>query len=238
MKKLIIILKGFLEKKKTEIEKYQQYGIERPLSRCKRESIMLACTWCFMMCAAWLSESLSAVWAGILALAGVLCAPVLVLKSYEDRKRAMSIVLDHYLYALTYRQGLLMQSGFGLRKALQLALERDVKPLEKFQAWKETLQLLSQGAEFQTTLEKLQVRFRHHASRQLIQIWIQGEKKSEEDAMIMLQTWMAHFREKEMDIAAGRQSVNALWLLLPPMINFTVLIALLISPIFLGGLNL
>lgn len=229
------IFKG--RRKYLNIEHYQAFGIKEPYKKWVIDSRKLMIAWSGLILAGYLSESILFMWCIPFLMIGWLCVPFIVLKSFETQKKTKSEKLNHLLYRLIYRQGLLIQSGYSLRKSLQHALEKDVLSIRNYPIWAETLNLLAQGAVFETTLIKLSKNSYHELSDQLAQLWLQGEKRSEDEVLLMMHQWLERFREKDKDVIAGKISSNSLWIIFPSMINFSVLVIILISPIFFGGLK-
>lgn len=137
---------------------------------------------------------------------------------------------------MTYRYGLLIQSGHSLRKALLLAMESEALTWKSFPAWHEAHVRLRHGGDYESALMKLQT-FNHSGTKSWARCCLYGERKSEADLIKLLLDWMEEVKMDAQQTEAVSHASGQLWLMLPAMFQFGVLMILLISPIFLGGLE-
>jgi len=167
---------------------------------------------------------------------GFMLVPLILLKSLSERKEAKSKQLDKALFSMSYRYGLLIQSGHSLRKALLIAMEADALIWKTFPVWQEARVRLMRGGDYEAALLRLQT-LNHSGTRSWARCCLFGERKSESDLIALLHDWMEDFKMNVEQTEATSLVKGQLGLMLPAMLQFGVLMLLLISPIFLGGIN-
>lgn len=167
---------------------------------------------------------------------GLMLVPLILLKSLSERKEARSRQLDKALFSMTYRYGLLIQSGHSLRKALLIAMEADTLIWKNFPVWHETRVRLMQGGDYEAALQRLRT-FNHSCTKSWARCCLYGERKSEADLIALLQDWMEDFKTNVEQTEASSLVKGQLGLMMPALLQFGVLMLLLISPIFIGGIN-
>ncbi|WP_139159758.1 hypothetical protein [Acidaminobacter hydrogenoformans] len=168
-------------------------------------------------------------------LAGMLLVPFVVLKGLEERRNVRGAILNQAIYGMTYRYGLLIQGGHSLRKALLIAMENEAETLMSFPAWRQTRLRLIQGGDYEAAVMPLMV-LEHQGTKNWARSCLYGERKSEEDVVKMLHDWMEAFRADAQQSEATQLVTGQLWLMMPAFFQFGILMVLLISPIFMGGL--
>ena len=166
---------------------------------------------------------------------GVMVIPVILLSGMHEVKAKRSRTLDHAIFSMTYRFGLLIQSGYSVRKALLLAMESDEVLWTSFPLWKALRVRLVQGGDYEASLQQLEL-FDHVTTRSWTRCCLYGERKSESDLVLMLHEWMNEFKMEVKRDEVKHQAAGQLWMMMPALSQFGVLMILLISPIFLGGL--
>lgn len=167
---------------------------------------------------------------------GLLLVPLIIIKGLGERKETRSRELDRALFSMTYRYGLLIQSGHSLRKALITAMESDSLIWRTFPVWHETRIRLQNGGDYESALFRL-LTFNHSGTKSWARCCLYGERKSEADLIALLHDWMEDFKMIAEQTETASQVKGQLGMMMPALLQFGILMLLLISPIFLGGIN-
>ncbi|WP_300686664.1 hypothetical protein [Acidaminobacter sp.] len=180
--------------------------------------------------------SLSLINTVLCVLMGLLMVPLIIIKGLSERKLTRSRQLDRALFSMSYRYGLLIQSGHSLRKALIMAMESDSLIWRAFPVWHETRIRLQNGGDYELALLRL-LTFNHSGTKSWARCCLYGERKSEADLIGLLHDWMDDFKMIAEQTEAASHVKGQLGMMMPALLQFGVLMLLLISPIFLGGIN-
>lgn len=169
-------------------------------------------------------------------LMGLLLVPLIIIKGLSERKLTRSRQLDRALFSMTYRYGLLIQSGHSLRKALIMAMESDSLIWRTFPVWHETRIRLRNGGDYESSLFRL-LTFNHSGTKSWARCCLYGERKTEADLIALLHDWMEDFKMIAEQTETASHVKGQLGMMMPALLQFGILMLLLISPIFLGGIN-
>lgn len=180
--------------------------------------------------------SLTLITSVLCVLLGLLSTPLIIFKGLIERKEARSRQLDRALFSMTYRFGLLIQSGHSLRKALVLAMETESLNWVTFPVWHELRVRLKHGGDYESALLRL-LTFNHSGTKSWARCCLYGERKSESDLIALLHDWMIDCNMIAEQAEVASQVKGQLGLMMPALLQFGVLMLLLISPIILGGIN-
>lgn len=212
-------------------------GILNPVPLFRRDLILLSFSLALVfavLISAVASQRVSFSAAAAILVLGCAAVPVLAFRGMTERKQAAEQALDKALMSMSYRFGLLIQSGYSLRRALILAMDQEVAVLNRYPPWREVRLRLLQGGDYEVALLRL-LDTAHPLSKSWARCCLFGERKPETELVESLKTWMEDFRQNEASGESKRHALGQLRLMMPAIFQFGILMILLISPLFLGG---
>jgi len=215
---------------------YRQYGIEISRSRLVKDAGLCLAALAVLVPGVGQALDLSLIELGLCCLLGLALVPMIILKGLSEKKDLRSKLLDKILFSMTYRYGLLIQSGHSLRKALLIAMESDALTWVLFPVWHEMRVRLMQGGDYEASLLRLQT-LNHAGTKAWARCCLFGERKSEADLVALLHDWMEESKMSDQQMETTSLIKGQLWMMLPALFQFGILMLLLISPIFFGGIN-
>lgn len=219
--------------------RWSAMGILNPVTLLKRDLRILSLALVLVIAvliSAVASQELSLAAAAAIMGLGFAAVPILAFMGMSERKQTADQTLDKALLSLSYRFGLLIQSGHSLRKALVLAMDQEVSVLNRYPAWREVRLRLLQGGDYEVALHRL-LNTDHPLTKSWARCCLFGERKPETDLIEGLEAWMAEFRQTETSGESERHALGQLRLMMPAIFQFGVIMILLISPLFLGGIQ-
>lgn len=214
---------------------YRNYGLDPSPIKLMKQGLLIGLAFCVLILGMRQVLELSLFMTALSLFTGWIMVPFIIYKGLEENRSIRERTLNLAIYGMTYRFGLLIQGGYSLRKALLVAMENEALTLMTFPTWRQMRLRLMQGGDYEAALTPL-LAFEHQGTRTWARSCIFGERKSEEDVVKMLHDWMEAFRTESQQSEAIQQVTGQLWLMMPTFFQFGILMVMLISPIFMGGL--
>lgn len=214
---------------------YRNYGLDPSPNKLIKQGFLIGIAFCILILGMCQVLELSYFMTALSMFTGWIFVPFILYKGLEENRSIRESALNLAIYGMTYRFGLLIQGGYSLRKALLIAMENEAHTLMSFPTWRQMRLRLMQGGDYEAALTPL-LAFEHQGTKTWVRSCIFGERKSEEDVVKMLHDWMEAFRAESQQSEAIQQVSGQLWLMMPTYFQFGVLMVILISPIFMGGL--